>query len=133
MTIEELRQCSKWVGKKPLEILKHVREAGGWSRVFPRRSELVFEAIHKWVPVPIPAVRDTSVFPEWASRIRNYLQRDADFAQATVGSGRAIEVTGDQGSIARFHSPATASRPHTDSQWCPHLRTLRTRVLGRVQ
>ena len=72
MTIEELRQCSKWVGKKPLEILKHVREAGGWSRVFPRRSELVFEAIHKWVPVPIPAVRDTSVFPEWASRIRNY-------------------------------------------------------------
>lgn len=81
MNLTDLRDYEKWINRSPVVIRQAVIAAGGWARVFPMNVKVAPVTVK--VPnvlygesfnEPIPGVvrMETSGFPLWASRVRNY-------------------------------------------------------------
>jgi hypothetical protein len=68
LTIDELRKYDKWIGESPSSILKSVKKAEGWDKVFP----------------------DTGLFPLWASRVRQYFNDPPRFLTRVSSSDAAL-------------------------------------------
>jgi len=108
MTLDELRDYDKWVGRTALDVYHSAAKAGGWQKVFPGH------------------------LPRWASRVRQYFnvtpmllslldeaQSNYHLARAQTAlpaSARAKAYRRElqsRGMGISFHAPGSSTRPGT--------------------